>query len=425
MSPGVIALLILAFCILMFMTNWIPSVVAACMGCVMLVLFNACSFEAAFSGFSSSIVILMFSALIVGIAMFDTGAAQLIGRQVIRFSHNNEKIFLLALCVVSGILAMFMANTAVIAAFFPIIDSVCRMSPNMKRRDFALPLALSVMVGGACTLIGCTPQLTASGLLKSAYGFELRMFDMTVPGVCILVMTILYMWLFGMKRGKKIWGQSDIEETALDAEREMDIDADFDKKKTAVMLVIVFIMIVSYVGAWISTTMTAVLAAIACLLTGCTTVKSVVKNMSWEIVIFLAACLGLAEGLNVSGAGVLLSEWLSPLLSHVNSPFAVYAVMVVLVLLISNFVTNSAAIIIVLPIAFSICDVMGYNPLPFCIGITFGASFACSTPLAASQIAMTLVAGYKFSDYLKYTLPLIVIFLVGILVFVPLCYPLA
>lgn len=94
-------------------------------------------------------------------------------------------------------------------------------------------------------------------------------------------------------------------------------------------------------------------------------------------------------------------------------------------MIISNFVTNSAAIIIVLPIALSACTAMGYNPLPFCIGITFGASFACSTPLAAAQIAMTLVAGYKFSDYLKYTLPLALILLIGTLVFVPLFYPLA
>lgn len=425
MSSGAIALLILGFCILLFLTNWIPSVVVACIGCAMMVLFKVCSFADAFSGFSSSIVILMFSALTVGIAMFDTGAAQLIGKQVIRLSHDNERRFLLTLCIVSGIMAMFMANTAVIAAFFPIIDSVCRMSDKMRRRDFALPLAISVMVGGACTLIGCTPQLTASGILQSTYGFELEMFDMTIPGVCILVLTILYISVFGIKSGKKIWGQAEVIERDLDADRKADINADYDHRKVAVMLIIVVAMVISYVGAWLTTTMTAVLAALLCLITGCTTVKSVIKNMNWDIVVFLAACLGIAEGLNVSGSGNLLSGWISPFLENVNSPFAVYAVMVILVTIISNFVTNSAAIIIVLPIAFSICSVMGYNPLPFCIGITFGASFACSTPLAASQIAMTLVAGYKFSDYLKYTLPLVFIFLIGTLVFVPLCYPLA
>lgn len=425
MSSGAVALLILAFCIVLFLTNWVPSVVAACLGCAMMVLFNVCSFKDSFSGFSNSIVILMFSALTVGIAMFDTGAAQLIGRQVIRISRNNERRFLLALCCISSVLAMFIANTAVIAAFFPIIDSVCRMSGRMRRRDFALPLAISVMVGGACTLIGCTPQLTAAGLLQSSCGIELGMFDMMLPGLCILVSTILYIHFFGMKRGQKIWGNTDALEADLDPERKMATDAEYDRRKIAVMLLIVVLMVISYVGAWLSTTMTALLAALLCLLTGCTTVKSVVKNMNWEMVVFLAACLGLAEALNVSGSGELLSSWLYPLLSNVSSPFAVYAVLVLLVMIISNFVTNSAAIIIVLPIALSACTAMGYNPLPFCIGITFGASFACSTPLAAAQIAMTLVAGYKFSDYLKYTLPLALILLIGTLVFVPLFYPLA
>ena len=425
MSSGAVALLILAFCVVLFLTNWVPSVVAACLGCAMMVLFNVCSFKDSFSGFSNSIVILMFSALTVGIAMFDTGAAQLIGRQVIRISRNNERRFLLALCCISSVLAMFIANTAVIAAFFPIIDSVCRMSGRMRQRDFALTLAISVMVGGACTLIGCTPQLTAAGLLQSSCGIELGMFDMMLPGLCILVSTILYIHFFGMKRGQKIWGNTDALEADLDPERKMATDAEYDRKKIAVMLLIVVLMVISYVGAWLSTTMTALLAALLCLLTGCTTVKSVVKNMNWDMVVFLAACLGLAEALNVSGSGELLSSWLYPLLSNVSSPFAVYAVLVLLVMIISNFVTNSAAIIIVLPIALSACTAMGYNPLPFCIGITFGASFACSTPLADAQIAMTLVAGYKFSDYLKYTLPLALILFIGTLVFVPLFYPLA
>ena len=102
----------------------------------------------------------------------------------------------------------------------------------------------------------------------------------------------------------------------------------------------------------------------------------------------------------------------------------VFAVLVLLVTIISNFITNSAAIIIILPIALSICATYGYNPLPFCVGITFGGSFACSTPLAAAQISMTLVAGYKFSDYFKYTLPLALLIYAATVIIVPLFYPL-
>ena len=425
MSSAVIALIILLFCVILFVTEWIPSVVAACLGCTLMVLFNVSTFEQSFAGFSNSIVILMFSSLVVGNAMFDTGAAQFIGRQVIRFSRNSEKVFLMMLCVVGGLLSMFLANTAVIAAFLPIIDSVCRISPKMHRRDFTLPMALGVMFGGCSTLIGCTPQLTANGILQSMSGIEMRMFDLTGPGLIMLGFFVLYTLFFGLKRGKKIWG--DREETALDIDPALTdsvSNAAINKMKFVTMMVILCLMIVGYAGAWLTTTMTAIIAALLCVITGCTNVKSIVRNLNWEPVIFLAACLGLADSLTISGAADLVSKGVFNFLGNVNSPLIVFAALVFLVTLISNFITNSAAIIIILPIALSICATYGYNPLPFCIGITFGGSFACSTPLAASQISMTLVAGYKFSDYFKYTLPLALMTYAATVIIVPLFYPL-
>lgn len=425
MSPAVIALIILLFCVIFFVTEWIPSVVAACLGCTLMVLFKVCSFEQSFAGFSNSIVILMFSSLVVGNAMFDTGAAQFIGRQVIRFSRNSESVFLIVLCIVGGLMAMFLANTGVIAIFLPIVDSVCRASDKMYRRDFTLPMAMAVMFGGTSTLIGCTPQLTANGILQSMSAAEMGMFDLTGPGLIMLAIFIIYTVFFGLKRGKKIW--ADREETALDIDPAL-VDkietATIDKKKLITMMVILCLMIIGYVGAWLSTTMTAIISALLCVITGCTNVKSIIRNLNWEPVIFLAACLGLADCLTISGAGDMVSVWVSNLLGKGSSPLLIFAVLVLLVTVISNFITNSAAIIIILPAALSICSAYGYNPIPFCIGITMGASYACSTPLAAAQIAMTLVAGYKFSDYFKYTFPLALIIYVATVTIVPLFYPL-
>jgi len=112
------------------------------------------------------------------------------------------------------------------------------------------------------------------------------------------------------------------------------------------------------------------------------------------------------------------------LFEAIRSPMIIFSIFVLLAFVISQFITNSTAIIIVLPIALSLCDVYGFNHMSFSIGIIFSASFACSTPLAAAQVAMTQIAGYRFSDYLRYTWPISVFTYVGILFFVPLFYPL-
>ena len=64
-APSVTALLILALVIILFITKPIPASAVGCLGLVLMVLLGVCPFEEAFSGFSSSIVILMASEMIV------------------------------------------------------------------------------------------------------------------------------------------------------------------------------------------------------------------------------------------------------------------------------------------------------------------------------------------------------------------------
>ena len=426
MTPAVVGLVILLACVVLFLTEWLPNPVVACLGCLLMVLFKVCTFEQAFSGFSSSIVLLMVGAMVVGAAMFETGAAQLIGRRVIRWSRGSARMFLLVGSTVTGLLAMFLANTAVIAAFLPVIDSVCRTDLRMKRKDLCLPIACAAMYGGTCTLIRCTPQLTANGIMREMTGTEMGMWELTGPGLCLLAVYLLWLQLVGFRRGQRIWGDRPEEEMELEESKVASVmDQNLNKRKLIPMFLIVVAMMISYVTGFLSTALTAMCAAVLCFVFGCCDMKSVLQEINWECVVFLGGCLGRAAGLTASGAGELMAGAVSALLGKTASPWLIFAVLVLLTLLISQFITNSTAIVVVLPVALSLCGAYGFAPMPFCLGITFAASVACSTPLAASQITMTQVAGYRFSDYVRYTWPLTVFSYIGILAFVPLFFPLS
>ena len=426
MTPAVVGLVILLACVVLFLTEWLPNPVVACLGCLLMVLFKVCTFEQAFSGFSSSIVLLMVGAMVVGAAMIETGAAQLIGRRVIRWSRGSARMFLLVGSTVTGLLAMFLANTAVIAAFLPVIDSVCRTDLRMKRKDLCLPIACAAMYGGTCTLIGCTPQLTANGIMREMTGTEMGMWELTGPGLCLLAVYLLWLQLVGFRRGQRIWGDRPEEEMELEESKVASVmDQNLNKRKLIPMFLIVVAMMISYVTGFLSTALTAMCAAVLCFVFGCCDMKSVLQEINWECVVFLGGCLGLAAGFTASGAGELMAGAVSALLGKTASPWLIFAVLVLLTLLISQFITNSTAIVVVLAVALSLCGAYGFAPMPFCLGITFAASVACSTPLAASQITMTQVAGYRFSDYVRYTWPLTVFSYIGILAFVPLFFPLS
>ena len=425
MSSGIIGLLILLLCIVLFVTEWLPSVATGALGCLLMVLFHVCDLSHAFSGFASSIIYLLFGAMIVGNAMFETGAAALIGKQVIRMSRDNERLFLFISGLTAGCLSMFLANTATIAAFLPIVESVCSNSNNMKRKNLTMNIAICAMIGGSSTLIGCTPQLTANALLEQTTGLHMSMFTMFGPGFCMLLLYLVCTQLFGYTLGKKIWGNRPEETMELEnTNRKIISSENTDRKKITIMFVILGLMILFYVTEWLSTAMTAMCAAMLCILTKCTNTKSIRKNMDWDTILFLAFCLGLADALNTGGSGKILADLANNFLGSCSSPVLVYGILCLLTLILSNFITNSTAILIVLPIGFSIGTAMGLNPMTVCLGIYFAASLACSTPLAAAQISMTLVAGYKFSDYLKYTLPHAIIHLLCIWFVIPLFFPL-
>lgn len=423
-APSVTGLIILGIMIVLFILKPIPASAAGCLGCALMVLLGVVDFEAAFSGFSNSIVMLMAGAMVVGIAMFKTGAAQIIGRMVIKLSGGNERVFLMASCIVSGVLSMFLANTAILAAFISIVDSVSRTSHNVKQRNMVLPLACAVMFGGAATLIGCTPQLTANGIMSEMVGLQMGMWDLTGPGLTLFAVFLIYLFFFGYRYGERIWGDRCAVDMGIDEEKIRSVtEGQFDKWKVGLMLTITVLMIVSYITSFIPTALTAVAAALLCVIFGLCTVEDIEKEMDWNTIVFLASCLGLAHGLTLAGSGELIAYFVSGLLGDVRSPIIIFAVLVFITLFISQFITNSTAIIITLPIAISMCDLYGFNHMTFCIGITLAASIACCTPLAAAQITMTQVAGYEFADYFKYCFPLTVICYIAIIVVVPFFFP--
>ena len=424
MAPEIIGLLILAVSVVLFITRPIPNAATACLGCLAFALAGICTIDEAFSGFSNSTVLLMFGMMVVGIAMMDTGAANLIGKYVAKVSGGREKMFILLAGIVSVLLSTFLSNTAVIAIFLPIIASVSRSNPDMNRKNLTLPVTLGAMFGGVCTLVGSTPQLTANGILKEMTGEELKMFDFILPGIVLTVIYIAFVLTIGHRIGVGVWGNvksdNDEKETVASQNDEIVID----KRKLITMVVIFVFTIVMFIGAWIPTATTAVIAAIMCIITKSTNQKSVIKNMDWSVVFVLAGCLGLATGLTKSGAGQMMSDALAKIISPDTPPLAIFAIFVVATIIISNFITNSTAVVMVLPIALALCNSQGLNVIPFTLGIVYAANLTFSTPLANAQTAMTLVAGYKFSDYIKYTWVLDILVLAGIVISVPLFFPL-
>ena len=400
MYTSITSLVIFVICIGLFIWDKLPMATTAILGCVAMVIFGVCSFSDAFSPFASSTVILTIGVMIIGAAISETGLAATIGSWIVKISKGSETKLLIGTYLVSSLMSAFLTNSAVLAIFIPIILSLSASNTSIKAKNLIMPIAYGCVIGGTTTLVGSTQQMTAQGLLEEAGLQTFKTFSFAPIGIVLVLLGLIYCLFIGRKRGEKIWGNR-----CDDVEYEFNTTAVTYKKSKMIIVGVIFsATIVLYITEWIPLAATSTIAALLCIITGCITQKQAISSVNWNIIGRLAGCLGIASALEVSGGTDLIAQGFSYLVGDSVHPIILFCILVLLVQLTSEFISNSTAILIVLPIVIAIAPELGLNTYAFAMGITIASGVALSCPLASSTLGMSMVVGYKFNDYFKYSI---------------------
>ncbi len=419
MGMDIISLIIFVACIGLFVWDKLPMATTAILGCTAMVLFGVCKFSEAFAPFASSTVILTIGVMIIGAAISESGLAAAVGAWIVKISKGSEIKLMIGTYLVSTAMSAFLTNSAVLAIFIPIILGLSKANTSIKAKNLIMPIAYGCVIGGAATLVGSTQQMTAQGLLEEAGLKTFSTFSFTPVVLIIIAVGLLYCLTLGRKRGEAIWGNRTDEDVEYTASSEV---SSGNKLKMIIMAVVFVATVVLYITEWIPLAVTSTMGALVSIITGCITQKKAIVSVNWNIVGRLAGCLGLAKALEVAGGTKLIADGFSMLIGDSLSPFLLFCILVFLVQFTSEFISNSTAILIILPILIAIAPGMGLNPYPYALGITIASGVSLSSPLASSTLGMSMCVGYKFKDYFKYGFILDVVSYVIIIVSVPLIY---
>jgi len=413
----IISLIIFVFCIVLFVWDKLPMATTAILGCALMVIFGVCKFSVAFGQFSSSTVILTIGVMVIGAAISETGLAAAIGNWIVKVAKGSETKLIIGTYLISAAMSAFLTNSAVLAIFIPIIMGLSMANKDIKSKNLIMPIAIGCVIGGATTLVGSTQQMTAQGLLEEAGVQMFKTFDFTPIGGVIVIVGLLYCLFIGRKRGEKIWGDRPEEEYELKPNKN-----NYCKYKMIIMAVIFVVTVIFYITEWLPLAVTSTSAAVLCIITGCIEQKKAISSVNWNIVGRLAGCLGLAKALEVAGGTKIIADTFGNLVGSSISPFLLFAILVLMVQVVSEFMSNSTAILIVLPIVLAIAPELGLNPYPYALGITIASGVCISNPLASSTLGMSMTCGYKFKDYFRYGFAMDVISYVTIIILIPMFY---
>ena len=166
-----------------------------------------------------------------------------------------------------------------------------------------------------------------------------------------------------------------------------------------------------------------ILAAGAILVFGILDVEEIYRAINWTTVILVGAMMPLSTAITETGAARLLADGLISLVGGFG-PRALLAGLFVLTGVLGQVISNTATALIIIPISVVAATEMGISPQPvlMCVAVAAAASFL--TPVATPTNLMVMEpGGYRFGDYWKLGLPMMLWFLVIAVGLVPVIWP--
>ncbi len=156
----------------------------------------------------------------------------------------------------------------------------------------------------------------------------------------------------------------------------------------------------------------AVSAVLGCLVligTGCLQWQQASRALSTQVILIIVASLALGTALMKTGGAEYIAQ-VFLYVTHGFAPIWILSLLMLLMAVMTNIVSNNAAAVIGTPVAISIAQQLGMPLEPFVLAVLFGANLSFVTPMAYKTNLLVMNAGgYKFNDFVRVGTPLTIL----------------
>ncbi|MCA9884483.1 MAG: anion permease, partial [Anaerolineae bacterium] len=196
-----------------------------------------------------------------------------------------------------------------------------------------------------------------------------------------------------------------------------------NREKAPVALAIMVGMLFLMITGWVSVTGASMLAGLAIILTGCLSMDDAYNAIDWKSIVLIAGMLPMSTALEKVGLVELVASGFTDVLGSMG-PMAILAALFLMTSVSTQVLSNTATAVIIVPIAFVTATSMGVQPHAFMMAVAVAASMAFASPVASPVNALVMGAGnYRFSDYAKVGIPMILIALIITVIVLPILWP--
>ncbi len=188
-------------------------------------------------------------------------------------------------------------------------------------------------------------------------------------------------------------------------------------------LVILAVMVVLLATGWVPPAVAGLLAAGALVLTRVLSIPQTYRAVSWTTVVLIAGMVPLSTAFISTGAAGIVADVVLAVIGS-SSPHLALLVLCVLTMILGQFISNVATVLVVAPIAVAVSQGLDASVQPFMMALTVAGAAAFLTPIATPVNLMVMQpGGYRFGDYWRLGIPLSLVFLAVAVLYVPLVWP--
>jgi di/tricarboxylate transporter len=166
------------------------------------------------------------------------------------------------------------------------------------------------------------------------------------------------------------------------------------------------------------------IATVLMTLTGCLSMQEAHESIDWRTVFLVAGMLPLGMAMEATGTAQYLANIMLDALGDYG-PLALLAGMYLLVAVITQAMSNAAAMVLIVPIAVDSALGLGANHITFTMAVVIGAATSLLSPVGhKANVLVFSPGGYRFADYARVGALLTVALLIVSVVFLPLFWSL-
>ncbi|MFZ5645322.1 MAG: DASS family sodium-coupled anion symporter [Bacillota bacterium] len=333
-------------------------------------LFGIRTAKEAMKDFMDPTVMFILGSLLVGLAFTKAGITKRIAYKMLSVVGEDTRKIMLGVFVITALLTHLMAHTAVAATMFPILMAILALygegsAPTKFGKALFIGMAYTAGAGSMATLMGGARNPAAVGFYKEFTGQDVSFIEFSqhlLPFAWLGVIVVWLMLITVLKPEKaRIEG---IREKAKELYAGL---GPMSRQEIVVLLIVAggisVLVLQSFIPALkgIDRSIPLLVAGLLFFILNILTVQDLEKNIPWNIMLLFSGAMSIGFALWQTGA----ANWIAVnfISTLQTAPWVVFVMgIALLVLLLTNFIMNVAAISIVLPVALVIAKYLGVNP---------------------------------------------------------------